>query len=125
MIQRRNADPKLQAWLDELIKYTDFAIICSYRNKDAQDKAVAEKKSKTPWPTSKHNSNPSQAVDIVPFSSHYGLMWNDSRAFYILAGHAKTIAQQMGLRLRWGGDWDNDNNLDDQKFNDLPHWEIL
>jgi peptidoglycan LD-endopeptidase CwlK len=125
MLQKRYADPRLQRWLDELIKYTDFAIVCSYRDKEAQDKAVAENKSKTPWPTSKHNSKPSLAVDIVPYSSHYGLMWNDNRAFYMLAGAGKMMAAQLGLKLRWGGDWDSDNDLNDQKFNDLPHWEIL
>jgi len=30
----------------------------------------------------------------------------------------------MGIRLRWGGDWDGDTELDDNKFDDLPHFEL-
>ena len=26
--------------------------------------------------------------------------------------------------LKWGGDWDNDGDFDDQTFNDYPHWWI-
>ncbi len=35
------------------------------------------------------------------------------------------IASQMGTPLRWGGDWDGDTELRDQKFVDLPHFEVL
>ena len=27
--------------------------------------------------------------------------------------------------VRWGGDWNMDNNFKDQKFNDLPHFELV
>jgi len=35
------------------------------------------------------------------------------------------IAEEMGVAIRYGGDWDGDKKTADQRFNDLPHWEIL
>jgi peptidoglycan L-alanyl-D-glutamate endopeptidase CwlK len=33
------------------------------------------------------------------------------------------IAQSMGINLRWGGDWDKDWEVQDNKFDDFPHFE--
>ncbi len=33
-------------------------------------------------------------------------------------------AHDLGIELRWGGDWDRDAEFDDQTFNDLPHFEL-
>jgi peptidoglycan L-alanyl-D-glutamate endopeptidase CwlK len=40
------------------------------------------------------------------------------------AGFVKGVASQMGIPIRWGGDWNSDNNLKDNKFDDLPHFEL-
>lgn len=45
----------------------DISVICGHREKAEQDKAVADGASETPWPRSKHNRIPSDAVDVVPF----------------------------------------------------------
>jgi hypothetical protein len=37
-----------------------------------------------------------------------------------MKGHAKAL----GIDLRQGIDWDNDNDLADQTFFDLPHNEL-
>ena len=39
--------------------------------------------------------------------------------FYVLG-----IASQMGLNIRWGGDWNQDTKTKDNKFDDLVHFEI-
>ena len=31
----------------------------------------------------------------------------------------------LGVRLRWGGDWDSDLEVDDNDFDDLPHFELV
>jgi peptidoglycan L-alanyl-D-glutamate endopeptidase CwlK len=114
--------PDLQALLREAIKVMNFTIVCSFRDKAGQDAAVASGASKTPWPTSKHNKVPAQAFDFCPYRN--GLQWNDREAFYYMAGIFKGIATQMNIPIRWGGDWDGDNDLHNQTFNDLPHIEI-
>ena len=35
------------------------------------------------------------------------------------------VAAAEGIKIRWGGDWDRDNDLADQSFNDLVHFEDL
>ena len=114
-------DPRLQVLFEDVVRYYDCSILEGHRGKADQDKAVAEGKSKTPWPRSKHNALPSMAVDAAP----YPIEWTDLKRFYHFAGFVLGMAASMGLKLRWGGDWDGDRDLNDQSFNDLPHFEIM
>ena len=34
-------------------------------------------------------------------------------------------AKSMGIDIRWGGDWDRDTEVRDNKFDDLVHFEIV
>lgn len=67
-------DPRLQKVCNSLIKWFDFKILQGHRNKEDQDKAYNEGKSKVKWPNGKHNANPSLAVDIAP----YPIDWRDT-----------------------------------------------
>ena len=44
--------------------------------------------------------------------------------FHYFSGYVLGIASQMGLNIRWGGDWDQDTQTKDNKFDDLVHFEI-
>lgn len=114
-------DTRLQTICSLAIQVMDFTVITGHRSKEEQDKAVAEGNSKLPWPQGKHNSMPSMAVDIAP----YPIDWNDSARFYVLAGIMLGIAATRGIKLRWGGDWDSDFNLKENKFDDIGHFEIV
>ena len=115
-------DIRLQDILKEAIKFYDFTIITGYRNKEEQDKMFNERKSKLKYPKSKHNQNPSKAVDIAP----YPIDWNDTNRFVYLAAIIQYIAFSKGVKIRWGGNWDMDNDIiTDQTFNDLLHFEIV
>lgn len=114
-------DRRLQAVAHDAIQDFDFAVICGHRDKAAQDKAVAEKKSKTPWPTSKHNSIPSQAMDLVP----YPVDWGNRSAFVIMAKVVLSAAEKLGVELRWGGDFRRDGDLTTDDAWDLPHFELV
>jgi peptidoglycan L-alanyl-D-glutamate endopeptidase CwlK len=117
-------DPRLASVVNAL-KF-DAAVVCGVRDKEAQDLAVAEKRSKTPWPLSKHNVGPerefSEAVDLCP----YPVDWSNERAFYVLAGAVLQEARTAGIPLRWGGDWSGDGVGDekDDRFPDLGHFEL-
>jgi len=121
-------DPTLVSILDSVIEHYDFTIISGKRDKAEQDELFARGLSKTPWPKSKHNfgrggvmNAPCLAVDIAP----YPIDWNDTYAFCYLAGMIKQAAHEMGVRVRWGGDWDSDNEIiKDQTFQDLGHFEL-
>ena len=113
-------DDGLQNLFYEVVKYFDCSIIIGHRGEKDQNKAFDEGKSKVRYPKGKHNSNPSTAVDVAP----YPIDWDDKDRFIYFGGFVKGVALEMGIPLRWGGDWDNDTQLKDQKFNDLVHFEL-
>ena len=116
-------DTRLQDICCRAIEVMDFTIITGYRNKQDQDKALAEGKSKLKWPDGKHNKYPSLAVDICPYRN--GLQWNDKEAFILLAGIILGIATTKDIKIRWGGDWTQDFNLHNDSFLDLGHFELV
>ena len=112
----------LQKLFMEVIKRYDCTIICGHRSEAAQNTAFAEGKSKLKYPSSKHNSYPSMAVDVAPYVN--GIHWNDLGGFYLFAGYVMRVADELGISIRYGGDWDGDKTTADQKFHDLPHFEL-
>jgi len=128
--RRETLHPKLQIILDETIKIFDFTIVYGYRNKEEQEKAFKEGKSKLNWPDSKHNKFPSDAVDVAPWDPSLnngkgGIDWENKERFILLWGIIKGIAYEKNIEIRWGGDWDNDTFMKDQKFIDMPHIELV
>lgn len=115
------AHPDLQRLFNEVIKHVDCAVIEGHRGEAAQNEAVKHGMSKLKWPDSPHNKQPSQAVDVCP----YPVDWTNFKAFYHFAGFVRGVAAQMGIKIRWGGDWDSDFDIADQRFFDLPHFELV
>ena len=113
-------DKRLQDLFLRVVKKFDCTIIEGHRSKDRQNKLFDEGKSKLKYPKGKHNATPSKAVDVAP----YPIDWNDRERFTYFAGYVLGIAYQMGLKIRWGGDWDMDTQVKDNNFDDLPHFEI-
>ncbi len=117
---------KLQRILDEAIKVMDFTIVCGFRNEQAQERAFREGKSQKHWPDSKHNQKMSIAVDVAPWNPALrNIDWNNRDRFILLAGIIKGIAHQHAIKIRWGGDWDSDTFMRDQRFHDMPHFELV
>lgn len=114
-------DPRLQAILKEAIRHVDFTIMCGFRGPDEQEDAYRTGRSKVRWPNSKHNRRPSVAVDLAPFP----VDWTDTARFARLAGYIERIAHEQGVKLRWGGDFDQDGRTVGEKFIDMPHLEIV
>lgn len=113
--------PLLRELFLEVIKHHDCSILCGWRTKEDQDRLYHEGRSKLRFPQSKHNRNPSLAIDVAP----YPIDWGDSKRWFYFAGLVKGIAAGKNIQIRWGGDWDRDNNFYDQSFNDWPHFELI
>lgn len=111
----------LRTLFSEVAKVYDFTVTCGNRSEEDQEEAFRTGKTKVHYPNSKHNSFPSQAVDAIP----YPVDWKDLNRFYHFAGYVKATADRLGIKLRWGGDWDGDFDFKDQTFNDLPHFELI
>lgn len=114
-------DQRLVAVFHEVVKHFDCTILEGWRSEENQNEAFRTGKSKLKYPDGNHNKQPSFAVDVVP----YPVDWENLDRFRYFAGFVMGIASQMGTRLRWGGDWDGDTELRDQRFVDLPHFEVL
>lgn len=117
----------LQTLFNEVIKHFDCSVLEGHRGQKDQDAAFAAGNSKLKWPHGKHNSLPSLAVDVAP----YPVNFSDSKRFYYFAGQvmgiAKTLKDQGKMKhdIRWGGNFDMDNDLSDGGLVDLPHYEIV
>ena len=113
-------DPRLVELFETVIEDFDCSVLEGYREKEAQNRAFDEGKSKLKFPEGNHNRYPSLAVDVAP----YPIDWKDRDRFHYFAGFVKGIASQLGLDIRWGGDWDSDTQTKDNNFDDLPHFEV-
>ena len=102
----------------------DFSVVETHRNKATQNGYFARGKSRVQWPDGKHNSLPSDAFDLVPFINGKG-SYNKAHCL-VLAGLMLAAAAVLGVRLRWGGNWDMDGEpITDQDFQDLVHYEVV
>jgi peptidoglycan L-alanyl-D-glutamate endopeptidase CwlK len=120
-----------------VIQDYDFTVLCGSRTEEEQNEAFATGHSKLRFPKSKHNARreyedgsvvyESLAVDIAPWhpqSPH--IRWSNEREFVFLSGLMLQAARSIGLRLRWGGNWDQDQDLYDlNRPFDLVHFELV
>ena len=112
---------RLQTLFSEVIQHVDCTILDGYRGQAEQNEYFRTGKSRLRFPQSKHNQEPSLAVDVAP----YPINWNDTIRFYHFGGFVRGIAAICDIPIRWGGDWDMDHDLSDQTFMDLVHFEIV
>lgn len=115
------AHPDLQRVFREVVKHFDCAVICGNRNAAAQNLAFTSGKSKASYGNSPHNFSPALAVDVIP----YPLAWHDSERMIYFAGVVVATGRAMGIELKWGGDWNRDTHLSDNRFDDFPHFELV
>lgn len=121
-LRLKTVHPELQRLFVEVIETYDCTILCGHRGEAAQERALADGHSTKHWPDSKHNQGPPcKAVDVAPCP----IDWKNRAAFYHFGGYVTAVASQMGVAIRWGGDWDGDKDLKDQTFNDLVHFELV
>ena len=113
-------DNELQKVFNEVIKHVDCSVLEGHREKDRQNKLFEEGKTKVKYPNGRHNRQPSSAVDVTP----YPVDWKDRERQTLFAGFVIGVASQMGINLRWGGDWDQDFQVVDNRFDDFPHFEL-
>jgi peptidoglycan L-alanyl-D-glutamate endopeptidase CwlK len=124
-------EPRLRSVFERVILDVDCKVLEGHRGQQAQDRAFAEGRSKLKWPNGNHNSYPSRAADVAP----YPIDWGDkgdarqrtaaSQRFCLFAGYVLATAAMMDVKLRWGGDWDSDWDLSDERFRDLVHFELV
>ena len=110
----------IQLLFNEVVKGFDCTIVCGHRGEKAQNEAYERGNSQVKFPKGRHNSSPSFAVDVAP----YPIDWDDRERFHLFAGFVLGVARGMGINLRWGGDWNQNFEVDDNQFDDFPHFEL-
>lgn len=99
----------------------DITVIESVRTIEKQKENVAKGVSWTM--KTKHLRQPdgySHAVDIAP----YPVDWNNKDRFNTMADHVMKAAKELGIKVRWGGDWNRNGDWRDEKSYDGPHFEL-
>lgn len=110
----------LQWLMNEAIKHIDFSILEGHRTEERQKELYDSGKSKTMH--SKHLTSPSMAVDIAPYP--YPKTEKGLNQLYYLIGLIKGLAIGGGLKIRLGSDWNRDNDIRNDKFQDAWHIEL-
>jgi len=122
------AEKQLRDLFNIIVGKYDCTILQGHRNEATQTEYYQSGKSKVQWPNSKHNSMPSRAVDAAPYPipKKWGAEhWKDRVKFYEFAAIVRYEASCLGIKIRWGGDWDSDGDYRDQTFDDLVHFELV
>ena len=127
----RQVHPDLVAVVGRAIQITeqDFIVIEGVRTQERQDELWAQGRT-TPGPivtwtkdASSHGIGKDgygRAVDICPFP----VDWNDLSKFDAIARAMFAAATELGVRLRWGADWDQDGKPRERGESDSPHFEL-
>ena len=119
----RGVDIRLVNVLNEVVKYFDITVIEGLRSQARQNELVAQGKSKIKF----GNHVQGKAVDIAP----YPIDWDARDDFHYLGGFVLGVAASMGVKLRWGGDWNASSTYQgkrttkDNSFDDLVHFELI
>ena len=114
-------DERLQEVFNEVIQFVDCSVLEGHRGQERQDQLYIDGKTKVKYPNGRHNSNPSRAADVTP----YPVNWADRERQTLFAGFVIGLARAKGIKLRWGGDWDQDFQVMDNRFDDFPHFEVI
>ena len=109
----RSCDLDLVRVFDEVIRHVDCTVTDGHRGRLRQNRLHAIGASQLRWPASKHNSEPSRAVDVYPYPLP---AWDDAPAFIEFGGFVLGIAAGLGVPLCWGGHWEG--------FRDYGHFEL-
>ena len=115
----------------------DFAIIHGWRGRDVQNALEASGASTKRFPDSKHNKSDdpnidepekvSDAIDFAPYVAGQKIQRRRQKrpGAAAIAGVMFAAADELGVTLRWGGDWDGDANTKEHKLQDWGHLEIV
>ena len=137
----------LETLMLEVDKHWANTILEGKRTIEQQRENVAKGVSKTM--NSLHLDDPSNAVDAAPDPLNWPKMHTElaellghlsaqdrrqmakhileyakqMARWYYFGGFVLGTAAQMGIDIRWGGDWDGDRDIHEQNFDDLVHYE--
>ena len=110
------------------ISEVDFMVVEGLRTKQRQDELYAQGRTKpgkvVTW-TMKSKHIDGLAVDIAPCNKDGSINWNDLKMFDKMADAMFKAAEELGVKIRWGRDWDMDGTSGEKGETDSPHFELV
>ena len=117
----------LQTLFNTVLPLVDCSILEGHRGEEAQNQYFREGKSQLRYPESKHNKSPSMAVDVAPWP----IKWENIERFRFFGAYVIGIADllfeqgAMAYHVRWGGDFNANQDWSDNTFSDYVHFELI
>jgi len=121
----------LQIIFEELINFYDCTILEGHRSEERQAELFRTGKSMVEFPNSKHNAEPSMAVDVAPYPVNWSNKPKNLARYYQMSGAVLALVEKLldekriTHKVRYGGDWNSSQSFDDQSFDDLVHFELV
>jgi peptidoglycan L-alanyl-D-glutamate endopeptidase CwlK len=126
----KGVHPQLVRVVERAIELTtvDFMVLEGVRTPQRQRELYAQGRTKpgkvVTWTlTSNHFVKADgfgHAVDLCPWP----VDWNDLEKFDAIAKAMFAAAAALGVRIRWGADWDRDGKRRERGETDSPHFEL-
>jgi peptidoglycan L-alanyl-D-glutamate endopeptidase CwlK len=104
------------------ISEQDFTVIEGLRSRTRQRRLVDDGKSQTM--NSRHITG--HAVDLAAWVGGT-ISWKvggKTEYYQKIARAMFEAAEQLRIKIRWGGDWDMDGDQSDERFRDMVHFEL-
>ena len=128
----KGVHPKLVAVVKRALEISpiDFTVLEGVRSQERQNELWAQGRTKpgavVTWvqTSGTHGIQADgygHAVDLAP----YPIDWNDHGRFDGLANVMFAAAKELGVTLRWGGNWDMDSVIHERGESDSPHFELF
>ena len=105
----------------------DFTVVEGLRSKQRQAQLYAQGRTTAgkivTW-TLKSKHIDGLAVDLAPFADGK-IDWSDSKKFDAIAKAMFMAAAELGIKIRWGKDWNANGIIGERGESDSPHFELV
>lgn len=106
----------------------DFSVLEGVRTPERQKELYAQGRTKpgdiVTWVLQSnhfvHKDGLGHAVDVVT----YPLDYNNTKGYLEIGRAVTAAAQELGIHVRWGADWDEDGKLQEKGETDIGHFEL-
>lgn len=122
--QLATCDERLQRIAERAIEVVDFRVLEGHRGQEAQHAAFLSGTSKLDWPFGNHNASPSRAFDFAPWPIDWSEKVTALSRFTMVAGVMLAYAHELGIKIRFGWDWNRNFDPRDERFLDWGHVEL-
>lgn len=118
-------DMRLRLVAHAAICIVDFSVVETARTPERQlelyNNGFSKKKHGLHVVDDKHPF--ARAFDILPYPFDKE-DWDNRQKFCLFGGIILGVARSLNIHLRWGGDWDESMNPEQNKFFDGMHFEL-